>query len=112
MPLGKFHTNTGLLLKQIMKTYLSVLFLVEWIWKLFSSQDDNFYACRICTFKCLKLANHSKTVGLILKHLNKEHQVTSGDQIITGPECMSDGVDDDDERAAAVDYLTSEVLQC
>ncbi|XP_073952633.1 uncharacterized protein [Choristoneura fumiferana] len=59
----------------------------SWVWKVFESDEDDFYSCKICHFKCMKFSSIDKSVLCILKHLKADHGVISGDQIITSVDC-------------------------
>ncbi|XP_047997436.1 uncharacterized protein LOC125235023 [Leguminivora glycinivorella] len=81
---GNMNRHIKMIHKEV---YTKVADENSWVWKVFESDEDEFYSCKICQFKCTKYANIDKSVLCILKHLKADHGVVSGDQIITSVDC-------------------------
>ncbi|XP_063635398.1 uncharacterized protein LOC134806068 isoform X1 [Cydia splendana] len=81
---GNMNRHIKMIHKEV---YTKVADENSWVWKVFESDEDEFYSCKICQFKCTKYANIDKSVHCILKHLKADHGVVSGDQIITSVDC-------------------------
>ncbi|XP_063367503.1 uncharacterized protein LOC134655922 [Cydia amplana] len=81
---GNMNRHIKMIHKEV---YTKVADENSWVWKVFESDEDDFYSCKICQFKCNKYANIDKSVLCILKHLKADHGVVSGDQIITSVDC-------------------------
>lgn len=75
---------------------------VSWIWQLFTEDDDMFYSCKICVYKCMKFSDITRSVNYILHHLKTVHGIISGEQIITGEDTDHTIID---ECTTAVDFL-------